>query len=59
MVEFSKSEKVVIKVGPQDNPYAKIVRTERRISLKDRRILNTYIANDKRNGIADRRKSEK
>jgi hypothetical protein len=58
MGEFLKSKKVVIKVGPPGNPYAKIMLTERRISLKDRRSLNTYIAADKRNGIADRRKPQ-
>jgi hypothetical protein len=59
MEKFSKSEKVVIKVGPPGNPYAKIMLTERRISLKDRRRLNTYLSTDKRKGIADRRKPKK
>ena len=59
MEEFSESEKIVITVGPQGNPYAKIMRTERRISFNDRRRLNTFIANDKRSGIADRRKTKK
>ena len=44
MDEFSKPEKVFINVGPPDNPNAKIIRTERRLGLKDRRRLNTYIA---------------
>jgi len=33
------------------------LRTERRSSAKDRRTLHTYIADDRRSGIADRRKS--
>ena len=56
MEEFSKSEKVVIKVGPPGNPFAKIMRTERRLGIRDRRILNTYIANDRRGGLPNRRK---
>jgi hypothetical protein len=51
MEDFSKSEKVFINVGPPGNPYAKIMRTERRLGLKDRRRLNTYIANDRRGGF--------
>ena len=56
MDEFSKPEKAFINVGPPDNPYAKIIRTERRLGLKDRRRLNTYIANDRRGGLPNRRK---
>ena len=33
MEEFSKSEKIVIKVGPPGNPYAKIMRTERHLGI--------------------------
>ena len=33
----------------------KIIRTERRFELGDRRRLNTYIADDRRVGLADRR----
>jgi hypothetical protein len=56
MEEFSKPEKVFINVGPPDKPYAKIMRTERRLGLRDRRRLNTYIANDRRGGLPNRRK---
>ena len=56
MEEFSKFKKIVIKVGPPGNPFAKIMRTERRLGIKDRRILNTYIANDRRGGLPNRRK---
>ena len=56
MEQDSKSEKVVIKVGPSGNPYAKIMRTERRNGSGDRRTIRTYIAKERRNGIADRRR---
>ena len=56
MEEFSKSEKIVIKVGPPGNPYAKIMRIERRLGMRDRRILSTYIAKDRRGALPDRRK---
>ena len=55
MEQTSKSEKVVIKVGPPGNPYAKIIRSERRLGSRERRRLNTYIANDRRGG-SDRRR---
>ena len=50
-----RSEKVVITVGPSSKTYGKIKRTERRFGLGDRRRLNTYIADDRRVGLADRR----
>jgi len=50
-----KSEKVVITVGPSSKPYGKIIRAERRFGSGDRRRLNTYIADDRRVGLADRR----
>ena len=56
MEEISKSENVVINVGPPGNPYAKIIRTERRLGLKDRRRLHTYIADDRRGGLPNRRR---
>jgi hypothetical protein len=56
MEQTLKSEKVVIKVGPPDNPYAKIIRRERRLGSRERRRLNTYIVNDRRGGLSDRRK---
>ena len=56
MAKSKNSGKVVIKVGPTGTPYAKIMRTERRLGLRDRRRLNTYIANDRRSGLSNRRK---
>ena len=53
----NNSEKVFITVGPPGNPYAKIIREERRLGINDRRRLNTYIAKDRRGGLAERRKS--
>jgi hypothetical protein len=50
------SKKVLIKVGPPGNPYAKIIRKERRCGLRDRRSLSTYIDKDRRDGLSDRRK---
>ena len=50
---------VVITRGTDSKPYAKIIITEKRRAAKDRRKINTYIANDRRSGIADRRKSKK
>jgi hypothetical protein len=38
-----------------ENSPAKL-RPERRQSVKDRRTLHTYIADDRRSGLADRRK---
>ena len=49
-------KQVIVKVGPPDNPYAKIIVPEKRKRLEDRRKLHTYIADDSRNGLADRRK---
>jgi hypothetical protein len=48
-------KQVIVKVGPPNNPYAKIIVPEKRKRLEDRRKLHTYIANDLRNGLADRR----
>ena len=53
----NNSEKVFITVGPPGNPYAKIIREERRLGINDRRRLNTYIDRDRRGGLAERRKS--
>jgi hypothetical protein len=56
MENTPKLEKVEITVGPPGNPYAKIILTERRKSSADRRRLKTYIANDRRGKVSDRRK---
>ena len=55
MSKSERLEKVVIIVGPQDKPYGKIIRTERRLGSADRRKFNTYIADDRRAAVADRR----
>jgi len=55
MEKLKNSGQAVIKVGPSGNRYAKIMRTERRLGLRDRRRLNTYIANDRRSGLSRRK----
>jgi hypothetical protein len=52
-----KIKESTIKIGPPEKPYAKLIITERRVRQNDRRKLPTYIADDKRSGIADRRKN--
>ena len=54
-----KYKEVVITVGPPGSPYGKIIRTERRRGLEDRRRLNTYIEGDRRAGLADRRDNKR
>lgn len=56
MKENKKEKQVVIEVGPSNNPYAKIILPQKRTGPKDRRELNTFIADDRRIGIATRRK---
>ena len=51
-----EKRQVVITRGPASEPFAKIIIAEKRKGSKDRRKINTFIANDRRNGIADRRK---
>jgi hypothetical protein len=57
MSDIKKRKESVIVIGPSDKPYAKLIFTEKRFGLNERRILHTYIADDRRSGIADRRKS--
>lgn len=52
-----EKRKVIITRGPVSEPYAKIIITEKRKATKDRRKTNTFIADDRRKGIAERRKS--
>jgi hypothetical protein len=47
---------VVIERGPPSEPYAKIILPEKREGSKDRRKTNTFIADDRRSGVADRRR---
>ena len=56
MAENIKKREIVLKVGPSERPYAKVYTIEKRKGSEDRRKLYTYIANDRRSGIADRRK---
>ena len=56
MKEIEKRRQVVIEIGPSNSPYAKIILPEKRNGPKDRRKLHTYIAVDRRSGIANRRK---
>ena len=54
-----ENRQVILERGPSSKPHAKIIISEKRKALKDRRKINTYIANDRRNGVADRRKPQK
>lgn len=56
MENKAKKPEITITRGEPDKPYAKIILQDRRFSLKDRRMLPTYLANDRRAGVADRRK---
>jgi hypothetical protein len=56
MSENTGKREIVLKIGPSDRPYAKVYTIEKRKGSEDRRKLYTYIANDRRSGIADRRK---
>jgi hypothetical protein len=56
MDDTGERKKVVVKIGPPDKPYGKLIVTEKRTKTRDRRKVHTYIAEDRRSGIADRRK---
>jgi len=58
MERTDEKKKVVIERGPSSKPYAKIILPEKRNRSEDRRNLNTYIADDRRSGIEDRRKRQ-
>ena len=55
MIQNGQIVDVYLERADENSP-AKL-RTERRRDAKDRRKLHTYIADDRRSGIADRRKS--
>jgi len=57
MSDTKKRDESILKIGPPDKPYAKLIFTEKRFGLNDRRKLHTYISDDRRSGIADRRKN--
>ena len=48
-------KRVVVTIGPSDKPYAKVFLADERKGQKDRRVLRTYMVNDRRSGIVDRR----
>jgi hypothetical protein len=50
---------VLINLEPTHEELAKLLLRERRAGLKERRQLNTYIADDRRSGLTDRRISKK
>lgn len=56
MKKFDDIKPVVLHLEPTEEELAKIILRERRLGLKDRRKIPTYIANDRRCGIVDRRK---
>jgi len=49
-------KEVTFERGPSANPYAKITLHDRRQGSKERRKLYTFIANDRRSGVVERRK---
>jgi hypothetical protein len=55
MTISDNSKKVVITIGPPDKPYAKIFLPDKRVGEEDRRKAHTFVAQDRRSGIADRR----
>ena len=59
MLKSEEKKEIVFKIDPDDRPYAKIILRERRTDQKDRRKIHTYISDDRRSGIADRRKRPK
>jgi len=58
MERKDENQQIIIKRGPSSKPHAKIIISERRKTLKDRLKINTYIEDDRRSGIADRRKKK-
>ena len=46
---------VIVERGPSSKPYAKIIIKQKRMRSEDRRKMNTFLATDRRCGIADRR----
>jgi len=51
-------KRVVITIGPTENPYAKIFLPDNRSGEKDRRKSDAFLTQDRRSGIADRRSPE-
>ena len=49
---------VILHIEPSEEELARLPLRERRQGREERRRLPTYIADDRRSGIADRRKSQ-
>ena len=56
MSQSGKKPQEIIEKKPLPKSKATKIRLEKRKRQKDRRETNTYIADDQRSGIADRRK---
>ena len=56
MNEFDDIKPVILHLDPTKEELARTILRERRLGSKDRRKIPTYIADDRRSGIADRRK---
>ena len=56
MKELNDIRPVILPLEPTEEELAKMTLRERRMGLRDRRKIPTYIADDRRSGIADRRK---
>jgi hypothetical protein len=52
----SEKDKIIIERSPADNPYAKIVSRNKLVGRKDWWKQSSYISDDRRSGVADRRK---
>lgn len=59
MKKNENKKQATYEIGPAGQAYAKITIPEKRSGPRDRRKLHTYIADDRRSGIADRRKKKK
>jgi hypothetical protein len=56
MVRAEAKRQEIMDREPSSEPHAKKIILEKRQVQKDRRQLNTFLADDRRSGIADRRK---
>jgi hypothetical protein len=56
MTQAEKKKQETIEKKPPSKPNAAKIRLEKRKMQKDRRETNTYLSDDRRSGIADRRK---
>jgi hypothetical protein len=50
-------KKVVITIGPPDNPYAEILLPDKRTGIEDRRNSPVSVSQDRRIGVSDRREA--